>query len=94
MSAFRFFYIFGWILVFVPVSALGQIPQIQPGVATQFPESTTAAPSVSSIRPDYVLGPGDQILLSVPQEEQLNERPFRIDQNGNISLPLVGFRAS
>ncbi len=64
--------------------AQGLIPQSQPGVSTQLPESIT------SIRPDYVLGPGDQILLRVPQEEQINERPFRIDREGNVALPLVG----
>jgi polysaccharide export outer membrane protein len=43
-----------------------------------------------SVRPNYVLGANDQILLRAPQVEEINERPFRIDADGNINLPLLG----
>jgi polysaccharide export outer membrane protein len=43
-----------------------------------------------SIRPNYVLGPNDQILIRSPQAEEINEKPFRIDADGNLNLPLVG----
>jgi polysaccharide export outer membrane protein len=42
-----------------------------------------------SIRPNYVLGPNDQILIRANAEE-INEKPFRIDAEGYINLPLVG----
>jgi len=42
-----------------------------------------------SIRPNYILGPNDQILIRSNAEE-INEKPFRIDADGNINLPLVG----
>ena len=43
-----------------------------------------------SIRPNYELGPSDQILIRSPQAEEINEKPFRIDSEGNLNLPLVG----
>jgi len=43
-----------------------------------------------SIRPNYVLGPGDQFLVRAPGIEEINEKPFRIDAEGFINLPLVG----
>jgi polysaccharide export outer membrane protein len=42
-----------------------------------------------SIRPNYVLGPNDQILIRANAEE-INEKPFRIDSEGFINLPLIG----
>lgn len=50
-----------------------------------------AAPApANQFRPDYVLAPNDQILIRVPQEEQINERPFRVDSEGFITLPVAG----
>jgi polysaccharide biosynthesis/export protein len=43
-----------------------------------------------SIRANYVLGPNDQILIRAPQADEINEKPFRIDAEGYINLPLVG----
>jgi polysaccharide export outer membrane protein len=43
-----------------------------------------------SIRPNYVLGPNDQILVRAPEAEEIDNRPFRIDADGNINLPLIG----
>lgn len=43
-----------------------------------------------TIRPNYVLGPNDQILIRAPEAEEIDNRPFRIDGDGNLNLPLVG----
>jgi polysaccharide export outer membrane protein len=43
-----------------------------------------------SIRPNYVLGPNDQVLIRAPEVEEINEKPFRIDAEGNMNLPLLG----
>ncbi len=45
---------------------------------------------IESVRPDYELGPNDQVLIGVPQAQEIDQRPFRIDSEGNIELPLVG----
>ncbi len=47
-------------------------------------------PEPNTIRPDYVLGPNDQIFIRAPRVEEIDQRPFRIDADGFITLPLVG----
>ncbi len=59
----------------------GQIPQ---------PTAQNPAQTLNVVRPDYELGSNDQILLQVPQSPELNQRPFRVDSDGFIDLPLVG----
>jgi polysaccharide biosynthesis/export protein len=54
----------------------------QPQPPQQLPPDT--------VRPNYVLGPNDQILIRAPEAEEIDNRPFRIDGDGNINLPLVG----
>jgi polysaccharide export outer membrane protein len=48
------------------------------------------APPANPLRPNYTLGPNDEILIRVPNAEQLNEKPFRIDDDGTVNLPSVG----
>jgi polysaccharide biosynthesis/export protein len=55
----------------------GQNPQLNPAQAP------------NSLRPDYELGPNDQILITVPESPEINGRPFRIDSEGFIDLPLI-----
>jgi polysaccharide export outer membrane protein len=62
--------------------AAGQNLQAQP------PANPPAA--ITSVRPDYELGPNDQILIGVPQAEEINQRPFRIDSEGFINVPIIG----
>ena len=70
--------------------AAGGVPQNPPGVPAQGQPQPTRELPADSIRPNYVLGPNDQILVRAPQAEEINERPFRIDAEGFINLPLVG----
>jgi polysaccharide export outer membrane protein len=72
-------------LVAGTVAALGQQPP-----AGQLPANAPPAPTPASIRPDYVLGPNDQILIRAPQADEINERPFRVDADGFLTLPVVG----
>ena len=58
-------------------------PQAQPLGAGQTRELPPGA-----IRPNYVLRPNDQFLMRTNVEE-LNEKPFRIDADGNVNLPLL-----
>jgi polysaccharide biosynthesis/export protein len=61
-----------------------QSPQqpVQAPASQQLPQDT--------IRPNYVLGPNDQIQIKAPEVEEIDQKPFRIDGDGNINLPLVG----
>ncbi len=40
--------------------------------------------------PDYVLGPGDQVVVHVADMDDLPQTPLRIDPGGSIDLPMVG----
>ena len=75
--------------------AAGQNPQRPPVLAPPLPGSTNPAQPPrelppDSIRPNYVLGPNDQILIRAPQAEEINDKPFRVDSEGSINLPMVG----
>jgi polysaccharide export outer membrane protein len=74
-----------------PAPAQGQNPQRPPDNANagQAPAAPRELPQ-DAIRPNYVLGPNDQVLIRAPQAEEINEKPFRIDADGNINLPLLG----
>jgi polysaccharide export outer membrane protein len=66
--------------------------QVQtPIAAPQGPVSQGAISDVADrMRADYKLGPGDQILVRSLEMEELNERLFVVDGDGNIALPLIG----
>lgn len=76
-----------------PAPATGQPPaQNSPSSNPSQAEPGNAVPRdlpPDAIRPNYVLGPNDQILIRTNAEE-LNEKPFRLDADGNINLPLLG----
>ena len=46
--------------------------------------------SMDQVRSNYVLGSNDQILVRAFNVQEIGERPYRIDMDGNIDLPLVG----
>ena len=82
-------------LLAVVFSFYGLAQQAQPGQPTPAPVPGNQAPQPAelppdSIRPNYPLGPNDQILIRAPGVEEINERPFRIDAEGFINLPLIG----
>jgi polysaccharide export outer membrane protein len=68
--------------------AQGQNPQ-QPDNTNQPPTIPRELPQ-DAIRPNYVLGANDQVLVRAPEVDEINEKPFRIDAEGNINLPLLG----
>jgi polysaccharide export outer membrane protein len=73
--------------------AAGQNPQRPPAAAQPLPGGPNPVPRdlpQDSIRPNYVLGPNDQILIRAPQAEEINDKPFRIDSEGFINLPIIG----
>jgi polysaccharide export outer membrane protein len=39
---------------------------------------------------DYTLGPGDELTVSVPEVDELQNQHARISQAGTVSLPLIG----
>ena len=79
----RFFLACG-MFVFGTVLALAQQQPTPPQAPNAVP------PPAASVLPTYVLGPNDQIQIRVPQSDEINERPFRIDTEGFITVPIVG----
>ena len=46
--------------------------------------------SKDSFSPDFAVGPGDLLEISVPDMEQLKDREARISASGKIELPVLG----
>ena len=62
-----------------------------PSLSAQQPAAPPVPESASEkLRLNYVFGPGDTIVIRVPQAEEIHEKTFRIDLDGNLSLPQVG----
>jgi len=83
-------------LIFLLIAASLHIAAQQPAGGTQTPPLNGAQPPAQqvlppdNIRPNYVLGANDQILVRAPDAEEINEKPFRIDADGNVNMPLIG----
>lgn len=60
----------------------------QAGAATPQTAENQTAPE--PVRPNYELGPSDQILIRAPNAEELNNKTFRIEDDGTATLPLLG----
>jgi polysaccharide biosynthesis/export protein len=74
-----------------------QNPQQRPILAPPLPEAQNPAlpqgnrePLVDPVRSNYTLGPNDQILIRAQEAEEISDKPFRIDTEGFVNLPLVG----
>lgn len=65
--------------------AAGQGPG-QASVQAQPPQP----PQEEAPRPVYLLSPGDQIVIRAQNVEEISEKPFRIDGEGFLNLPVVG----
>jgi polysaccharide export outer membrane protein len=70
-----------------PGQDTGQNPQPVQG---QTPARSVRDLPQDTIRPNYVLGANDQILVRAPNADEINEKPFRIDADGNVNMPLIG----
>jgi polysaccharide biosynthesis/export protein len=54
-------------------------------------QTGSLAPDTPLPPSSYLLGPNDQISLVVDQlQEDFTDKTFRIDQNGELSIPLIG----
>jgi polysaccharide biosynthesis/export protein len=57
------------------------------------PDASEQKASVEvSVQPSasYILGPGDQINIHALDIQEIGDKPFRIEESGNVDLPLVG----
>jgi polysaccharide export outer membrane protein len=72
------------------LSAQGLPQQQGAGAAQNAPGTAPQSPDLDLLRPNYVLRPGDQIMLRAFEMPDISERPFRIDGDGFINLPELG----
>jgi polysaccharide export outer membrane protein len=69
------------------VSAASAQQALPPGA----PQAPAGQPAPSNdIRPNYVLGPNDQMIIRAFEVDELNDKPFKVDENGMLNLPLLG----
>src|SRR4051794_32537171 len=93
------------ILLSFQVVAVAQQPAstaIQPSTNAVQPSANTAAKAAptqadrsvqaerSKAPADYVLGPGDQIVVQVLNAEEISNKPLLVDMSGFIRLAVVG----
>ena len=48
------------------------------------------APANEALRPNYVLGTNDQVLIRAFEMEDISDKPYLVDGDGNINLPTLG----
>jgi polysaccharide export outer membrane protein len=77
----------GLSLIAGPLSA-----QQQPPGAAAPPQAAPppATPGDENLRPNYVLGAGDQVVINALEMEEISGRPWLIDGDGNINIPRLG----
>lgn len=56
----------------------------------QAPTAQVQAQQAEAPRPVYLLNPNDQIVIRAQNVEEISEKPFRVDADGYLNLPVVG----
>jgi len=77
-------------IIVVSLLACGTLAWSQAGsTADEAPKSSV--PNSINASSSYLLGPNDQISLVVDQlPDDFTDKTFRIDQNGDLSVPMIG----
>jgi polysaccharide export outer membrane protein len=73
-----------------PVTNGMSTPQRATPLIPAAPPQAAAAPTGPERRPDYVLGPEDQIIIRAFQAEELSDKPLQISGDGYFSAPMIG----
>jgi polysaccharide biosynthesis/export protein len=84
------------LLAAIPLAAQRTPSRVQPvpaqpiPVASQ-PEASAARNAAPTTVPStYLLGPDDQVIVQGPEMDEIVNRPYRIDPDGYVSLPMLG----
>ena len=73
----------------VPTMLLVLVPLHISAQNAASPVEPTRAPE-NSVRASYVLGPGDQIAIRAFEVDEISDKPYRIDSEGDLNLPILG----
>ena len=60
------------------------------GVVSLATAQTAPRVSVAGASGSYILGPGDQFIMEIADLEELNGKAHRVDNDGTVTLPLIG----
>jgi polysaccharide biosynthesis/export protein len=81
------------VLLFPIIKASGQT-RVQPvPAATVQPVPSAEAPkdaASAAVPSTYLLGPDDQLMIQGPEVDEIVGKPYRIDPEGYVSLPMLG----
>ncbi len=72
------------------LGAAAQTPPVPAGGQPQQSQNVLGDSSMERARLTYALGPNDQIAIRAPQAEDIHEKLFRLDADGNVYLPMIG----
>ena len=82
------------LLAVIPLTAQQTPTRVQPLPAQPLPAASQAAPSTAqntapATPSTYLLGADDQIIIQGPEMDEIVNRPYRIDPEGYVSLPML-----
>src|SRR5438445_7700228 len=71
------------------VQSVQPIQPVQP-VPVASPSTPSTAPVSAPTPSTYLLGPDDQITIQGPEMDEVTNRPYRVDPEGYVSMPMLG----
>jgi polysaccharide biosynthesis/export protein len=84
------------LLATVHLGAQQRVTPVQPAPAGPLPavsqtaQATTQNTAPATTPSTYLLGPDDQIMIEGPEMDEIVNKPYRIDPDGYISVPMLG----
>lgn len=77
-------------LLFVTLGLGALLAHAQQGLSGSLTAPAAAATPAWNVPTNYILGPNDQVTLSVADLDEVSDKPFRIDMRGDLKVPLAG----
>ena len=66
------------------------VQPIQPVQTVASASAASTAPASAPTPSTYLLGPDDQITIQGPELDEVTNRPYRVDPEGYVSMPMLG----
>ena len=88
--------LFTLLLATVHLGAQQRVNPVQPAPSIPLPAGSQAAPATgentapTTTPSTYFLGPDDLIMIQGPEMDEIVNRPYRVDPDGYISVPMLG----
>ena len=88
--------LFTLLLAAVHLGAQVRVTPVQPAPAAPLPAASQTAPATgqntapATVPSTYLLGPDDLIMIMGPEMDEIVNKPYRVDPDGYISVPMLG----